>query len=102
MHPLFDNLKSLSYEELEKKNSEIQKRLMMIRTKSGPHIEDMWNQLVSMLDAIQQEKLERLQNQQNQETPTETGGVVLNTDPLEEEIDLKKSSKTNKPFKPFS
>jgi hypothetical protein len=81
MHPLYDNMKSLSYEELEKKLGEINKRIQMFQ-RNPHHNQLIWDQLISMRDAIQEEKMERARVLIDQSVQKSTGSVVLNTDPL--------------------
>lgn len=82
MHPLSDNLKTISFEELEKRSSEIFKRMQIMRRAQISNAE-MWSQLEMLLDSIQQEKMERamLLN-----TNITEDSVVVSTDPLEDEI----------------
>lgn len=100
MHPLLDNIKSLSYEELEKKSSMIQQRLQMMR-RGNMQNPVMWDQLMMMMDSISNEKQERAQLL-NQAAKPDRGSVVINTDPLEgdEVMDTKPPSRNN--FNPIS
>ncbi len=82
MHPLSDNLKTISFEELEKRSSEIFKRMQIMR-RAQIHNAEMWSQLEMLLDSIQQEKMERAMLLNSNITED---SVVVSTDPLEDEI----------------
>lgn len=99
MHPLSDNLKSLSFEELEKRSSEILKRMQLMRRAqiSNPQI---WEQLEMLLDGINDEKMERAMVL-NTASNRPTNNVVISTDPLDEEI-VAEPKTTNKGFNPIS
>jgi hypothetical protein len=81
MHPLYDNMKSFTYEELEKKLGEINKRIQMFQ-RSANHNPLIWDQLIAMRDSIQEEKIERARVLIDQSVQKSTGSIVLNTDPL--------------------
>lgn len=99
MHALFDNLKNFTFEELEKRHKEIQKRMQMY-TVSNMQNQVIWDQLMQMSTAIQSEKLERVSQLSKQEQ-SHMDPVVINTDPLEEEkVDTKKKPKQE--FSPIS
>lgn len=100
MHPLSDNLKSVSFEDLEKRSSEILKRMQIMR-RNGIHNPDMWNQLQSLLDAVTDEKIERatLLNQMPMDKNTH---IVINTDPLEDDLVVDDRKAPPKPFTPIS
>jgi hypothetical protein len=100
MHPLLDNIKSLSYEELEKKSTMIQQRLQMMR-RGNMQNPLMWDQLLMMQDSINNEKQERAQLL-NQSSQPDRGSVVINTDPLEDDdaADAKPPSRNS--FNPIS
>jgi hypothetical protein len=99
MHPLFDNLKSFTFEELEKKSSEIHRRMQMYARNqmNNPLI---WNQLQQMHESILMEKQERAQLLNAPHNKIDN--IVINTDPLED--DLPAPSTTRKPntFNPIS
>jgi hypothetical protein len=100
MHPLFDNLKSLSFEELEKRSAEIHKRMQMYNRNqmNNPLI---WDQLTQMQDAIYAEKVERAQKL-NREVTDPASHVVINTDPLPDDAPTKAAPATNNKFNPIS
>lgn len=99
MHPLFDNLKSLSYEELEKRSAELHKRMQMYM-RNQMHNPQIWDQLMQMQDAIHTEKQERVLKL-NQNVPDHANHVVVNTDPLPDDAPTKTAPVTNK-FNPIS
>lgn len=100
MHPLADNLKSLTYEELEKRVTEIHKRMQIMRRNQfqNPLI---WDQLEAFLGSLEAEKLERalVLNRSPQHNKT---GTVLSTDPLEEDLEHMQPEPQNKSFRPIS
>jgi hypothetical protein len=100
MHPLFDNLKTLTFEELEKRNLEIHKRMQMyMRNRMNNPV--IWDQLQQMQDAIIMEKQERVilmnQNLNLKEDP-----VVINTDPVEGDQVPAQTKKPSTTFNPIS
>lgn len=80
MHPLDDNLKSMSFEDLEKRKAQIIKRITTMRT-TGIHNQDMWDQLQMFLDSIILEQEERFMRINTPPSP-EDYYIVVNTDPL--------------------
>lgn len=100
MHPLFDNLKSLSYEELEKRNGEIHKRMQMYM-RNQMHNPLIWDQLSQMQDAIYAEKQERV-HKLNRDATDQSSHVVINTDPLPDDAPTKPAPATNNKFNPIS
>lgn len=100
MHPLFDNLKSLSFEELEKRSAEIQKRMQMYM-RNQMHNPLIWDQLSQMQESIYAEKLERAQKL-NRDASDQSSHVVVNTDPLPEDSPTKAAPSTNNKFNPIS
>jgi hypothetical protein len=100
MHPLSDNLKSISFEELEKRSSEIMKRMQIAR-RSGISNPDIWNQLHSLLDAVTDEKMERA-TLLNQQTADKNSHVVINTDPIDDDVSPEERKTPAKPFTPIT
>lgn len=103
MHPLFDNLKSLTFEELEKKHVEIHKRMQMY-VRNQMHNPLIWDQLDQMREAIYLEKQERALklNMDAQESSHTVSHVVVNTDPLEDDEPMKPIHVSHNKFKPIS
>lgn len=99
MHPLWDNLKNLSFEELEKRKSEINKRMQVMR-RSQNHNPQIWDQLENLLDAILDEQQERFRSQSGNPKQQINSGTVLVTDPLEEDAVNTNSSDVSRTFKP--
>jgi alpha-D-ribose 1-methylphosphonate 5-triphosphate diphosphatase PhnM len=100
MHPLFDNMTSLTYEELEKKNVEINKRMQMY-ARNRMNNPQIWDQLEQMREAILQEKQERA-IKLNSAPDTVHNHVVVNTDPLEDDEVKPATSNTQNKFNPIS
>ncbi len=100
MHPLFDNMKSLTFEELEKKNVEINKRMQMY-SRNQMHNPVVWDQLEQMREAIFLEKQERAMNMNRDITDT-SNPVVVNTDPIEDDEPTKPTTNTSNKFNPIS
>ena len=100
MHPLFDNMKHLTFEELEKKNVEINKRMQMY-ARSQTHNPEIWDQLEQMREAIFLEKQERAMKLNRDATDTQTH-VAINTDPIEGDEPTKPTVKTGNRFNPIS
>lgn len=100
MHPLFDNIKSLTFEELEKKHAEIHKR-MQIYARNQMHNPLIWDQLEQMREAIYVEKQERALKL-NRDATASLNHVVINTDPLEDDEPTKPVNNTNNKFNPIS
>lgn len=101
MHPLSLNIQSLSYEDLEKRSIEINKRLQMIRrtNQSNPLV---LYQLQLYLDEINQEKQERAIKLNANFKDTQSG-VVISTDPLEDDQIISDVASTPvKGFNPIS
>lgn len=98
MHPLQDGIKSLSFEELEQRKSQIHKRMQMLR-RSGNVNGQIWAQLDQLLDVILAEQQERFASMQD--VKQTTSNVVINTDPLD--IDAVPTGPVQKtPFRPVS
>ena len=91
MHPLEQNLKSLSFEDLEKRSSEILKRMQILR-RSQITTPEIWSQLELLLESVNSEKMERalLLNSSNSSKVT----TAVNIDPLEDEVDVEAKSNT--------
>jgi hypothetical protein len=71
-HPLSDNLTDLSYDDLEKRLTELNKRWYTAkRMNMDPSV---LHQLDIMLQGLEAEKMRRAM------TTTDTGGEVINTD----------------------
>lgn len=100
MHPLSDNLKSISFEELEKRSSEIMKRMQIAR-RTGISNPAVWDQLHSLLDAVTDEKIERA-TLLNQQPADKNQYVVINTDPIEDDVMPDDRKTPAKPFTPIS
>ena len=100
MHPLFDNMKSLTFEELEKKNVEINKRMQMY-SRNQMHNPMIWDQLEQMREAIFLEKQERAMKL-NRDVMETTNHVVINTDPIEDDEPTKPAANTSNKFNPIS
>jgi len=100
MHPLFDNMKSLTFEELEKKNAEINKRMQMY-SRNQMHNPLIWAQLEQMREAIYTEKQERAMKM-NRDATENKNHVIINTDPLEDDEPTKPVNPTNNQFNPIS
>ena len=98
MHPLSDNLKSLTFEELEKRSSEILKRMQMLR-RAGITNPDIWDQLHALLDSVADEKTERVLLMNTKVTPN---SVVINTDPLDDDETPPDTKSGPKGFSPIS
>jgi hypothetical protein len=98
MHPLSDNLKSLTFEELEKRSSELLKRMQMLR-RAGISNPDIWDQLHMLLDSIADEKTERVLVLNNKNSQT---SVVINTDPLDDDEMPPDAKSGPKGFTPIS
>jgi hypothetical protein len=99
MHPLFDNMTSLTYEELEKKNVEINKR-MQIYARNRMNNPQIWDQLEQMREAIVTEKQERT-SKLNAKPDHAHDHVLINTDPLEDDV-LPTVVNTRPKFNPIS
>lgn len=99
MHPLSDNLKSLTFEELEKRSSDILKRMQIMRRAqiSNPQ---MWDQLEMLLNGINDEKMERA-IALNSVNPKADKTVVVSTDPLDDEI-AEEPKSGNRGFNPIT
>lgn len=99
MHPLSDNLKNVSFEELEKRKSEIHKRMQIMR-RNQIHTPEIWHQLDAMLSSIQDEQSERYMQQNAQTRNSNQSGVVMSTDPLEEDEIPSQKSAISRTFRP--
>ena len=99
MHPLSDNLKSLTFEELEKRSSDILKRMQIMRRAqiSNPQI---WDQLEMLLDGVNDEKMERAMAL-NSANPKADKTVIVSTDPLDDEI-AEEPKAGNRGFNPIT
>ncbi len=100
MHPLTDNLKSLTYEELEKRVGEIHKRMQIMRRNQIQN-SLIWDQLEALLDSLEDEKRERALALNTTPQHNKTG-TVLSTDPLDEDLEHLQPEPTNKTFRPIS
>lgn len=100
MHPIFDNLNSMSFEELEKRNVEIHKRMQMYM-RNQMHNPLIWNQLEQLRDAIHMEKQERVQAL-NRTITDHTNPVMINTDPLPDDAPTKPVAANKNKFNPVS
>lgn len=98
MHPLSDNLKSLPYEELEKRSSLLAKRMEQLRRipQANPLI---WDQLQLLWDELQQEKQERAWSLNQM---PDSQHVVVSTDPLPDDPVVDTKPVTNRNFTPIS
>lgn len=84
-------LSDLSFEELQNRQTEILKRLQKLRS-WGQGDSEMWNQLQYFLDELETEKQERLAKQDMGSSDAEDY-VVVNTDPLPDDVDTKRKPK---------
>jgi hypothetical protein len=84
MHPLQDNLKIISFEELEKRKAEINRRMQIMR-RTQWHNPEIWNQLELMMESVHQEQQERYLQMNSQSSKNNNSGTVLSTDPLPED-----------------
>jgi hypothetical protein len=100
MHPLSDNLKSISFDELEKRSSEIMKRMQIAR-RSGMSNPAVWDQLHSLLDAVTDEKMERA-SLMNHQPSDKNSHVIINTDPIDDDMMPDDRKTPVKPFTPIS
>jgi hypothetical protein len=82
-HPLLGDLKSVGFEELERRRSDILKRMQRLRS-WNQGTSEMWDQFQMLLDALDLEKEERLLQQDSSKEVSNS--VVVNTDPLEDEL----------------
>jgi hypothetical protein len=98
MHPLESNLKTASFEEMEKRKSEIMKRMQILR-RNGIENPQIWDQLELLLDSILQEQEERFLALNTKSTPN---SVVVNTDPLPDDPVPEDKNPRNKNFTPVS
>ena len=98
MHPLEDNLKSASFEELEKRKTEIMRRMAIMRRNGiqNPQISD---QLDMLLDSILAEQEERYMALNSKTIPNP---VVVNTDPLPDDEIPDNKKPRNRDFTPVS
>lgn len=98
MHPLQSDLKNITFEELEKRKAEINRRMQIMR-RNQMHNPEIWNQLELFLESIMTEQQERYQvmNQTHQNPPG--SGMVLGTDPLDED-ELPHKNPVTRTFKP--
>lgn len=99
MHPLSDNLKSLTFEELEKRSSDILKRMQIMRRAQIANPQ-MWEQLEMLLAGINDEKMERA-IALNSVNPKGDKTVVVSTDPLDDEI-AEEPKSSNRGFNPIT
>ena len=100
MHPLNDNLKSISFEELEKRSQEIIKRMQTLR-RMGNTNQAVWNQLDLLLESINNEKSERAAVL-NSPQLTNSQQIVVSTDPLEDDQIIDKGQNQQKKFSPIT
>lgn len=101
MHPLSDNLKELSFEELEKRSSLLLKRMQILR-RTGVTTQEIWNQLEMLLDSINDEKLERAMMLNDAAHARKNSHVVVNTDPLEDDEPMDDANTQPRKFTPIS
>lgn len=100
MHPLSDDLKALSFEDLEKRSSQILKRMQILR-RNGITISGIWDQLEMLLNSINDEKIERAMLLNNSDA-RQKKYVVVNTDPLEDDDPIDDPNIKPKTFTPIS
>ena len=86
MHPLQDDVNLASIEELERRYTEISRRLQKLRS-WGQQSSDMYNQLMMMLDNINTERQERFLSMDRKSEDEPSHHIVLNTDPLPDDED---------------
>lgn len=95
-HPLINDLTAVSFEELEKRKSDILSRMQRLRI-WGQGSSEMWDQFQSILGSLDLEMEQRLSAQDTAKTPSKN--VIVNTDPLEEELeDLAKQKRGPKQY----
>ena len=83
-HPLINDLSTVSFEELEKRKSNILGRMQRLRS-WGQTSSFMWDQFQSILESLELEMEQRLLKE---DSAKDLGKhVMVNTDPLEEELD---------------
>jgi len=83
-HPLINDLSTVSFEELEKRKSNILGRMQRLRS-WGQTSSLMWDQFQSILESLELEMEQRLLKE---DSAKDLGKhVMVNTDPLEEELD---------------
>lgn len=100
MHPLSDDLKALSFEDLEKRSSQILKRMQILR-RNGITTSGIWDQLEMLLNSINDEKIERAMLLNNSDA-RQKKYVVVNTDPLEDDDPIDDPNIKPKTFTPIS
>jgi hypothetical protein len=98
MHPLLDNLKNLSFEELDRRNNDILKKMQIMR-RSGITTPEIWDQLHTLADTIMDEKMERAVRLND---TTSTDPVVINTDPLDDDASTEPTRRPPRQFTPVS
>lgn len=95
-HPLINDLTAVSFEELEKRKNDILSRMQRLRI-WGQGSSEMWDQFQSILGSLDLEMEQRLSAQDTAKNPSKT--VIVNTDPLEEELeDLSKQKRGPKQY----
>lgn len=83
-HPLINDLNTVSFEELEKRKTNILGRMQRLRS-WGQTSSLMWDQFQSILESLELEMEQRLLKE---DSAKDLGKhVMVNTDPLEEELD---------------
>ncbi len=83
-HPLLSDLKNVGYEEIERRRTDIMNRMQRLRS-WGHTTSEMWDQLNLILETLDLEKEERMLTQDGAKETTSS--VVVNSDPLEEELE---------------
>ena len=98
MHPLHSDLKHITFEELEKRKAEINRRMQIMRRNQMQNPE-IWNQLEMLLESIMLEQQERYQVMNQQSLNPHGSGMVLSTDPLEDD-ELPAKNPVTRTFRP--
>ena len=101
MHPLLDNLTLLSFEDLEKRRTQLLNKMHLMQ-KSGISSPEAWVQLELLLHTIDQERMERAWtlNQPNKHHSEQH--IVVSTDPLESDDPVQASMENSKKFRPIT
>jgi hypothetical protein len=97
MHPLLNDLKNMSFEELDNRYREAMNRLQKLRS-WGKFQGEAHNQLLLIIESLQTEKQERLQAQK----PDNENPVVVSTDPLDTDPDQLQKKKMPPKGKQYS
>ena len=101
MHPLSDNLKGMSFEDLEKRSAAIHKRMQILR-RNGITTPEVWQHLEMLLDSIHDDTLERAMLLNDPQNGKATKHVVVNTDPLEDDEPMDTVVNKPKTFNPIT